>query len=126
MVFIWEKLDKNEFRLVDLVEPEIRPYSLSHLHNKLRGFHFRQKMLKADYMQEWLDKRGVIPSSKPQNRNYGVITYDELLYFRDLVKDFTSKTHYNEYIPYKYKRVDDINEMIAKAEKIMEAEDVEK
>lgn len=120
MFFIWEELDKDEFRLVDLIEPETRIYSLSHINKKLTGFNFRQKTIKADYMKKWLDDRGLVPSVRPQNRKYAVITYKELLYFYHLVDDFTKKTHFNSYIKHKYKRVDEVKIMIEKAEKIMD------
>lgn len=60
------------------------------------------------------------PLTIPQNRVYSVITYDELLTFYEMVKEYTNNTHFNTYIKYKFIRLREVEIMVANARKALE------
>ena len=120
MVFIWEKLDEREFRVLDLIDSNTYSHNLSTLHKRLTGEVFRQKQLKGSEVKERLDLMKITPLTSPQNRVYSVITYDELLDFYNLVRDYTEKTHFNDYIKSKFNRLREVKVMVANAKKALE------
>lgn len=120
MIFIWEKLDEQEFRIVDLISFDTYSYNLSDLHKRLTGYNFRKKQLKGSEIKERLDLMKITPLIEPQNRVYSVITYDELLDFYNLVRDYTDKTHFNSYIKHKFVRLREVEYMLEKAKKGLE------
>lgn len=120
MIFIWEKLDEQEFRIVDLIDFNTYSYNLSDLHKRLTGYNFRQKQLKGSEVKDRLDLMKITPLIEPQNRVYSVITYDELLNFYDLVKEYTNNTHFNSYIKHKFVRLREVEVMVENARKALE------
>lgn len=120
MLFIWEQLDEQEFRVVDLIDSNTYSHNLSTLYKRLTGENFRQKQLKGSEVKERLDLMKIKPLTNPQNRVYSVISYDELLNFYDLVRDYTSNTHFNTYIKNKFNRLNEVEIMVKNARKALE------
>lgn len=124
MVFIFEKLAENEFRVIDLVKHREIGHSLSDLNKIIFGENFRQKLLKKDEMLEWHKSRDFTPTIQPQNRHYMVITYDELCKFYEAVKEYETKSHFNTYIKYKFARLKEVDFMLERAKQFMGVKNV--